>query len=1028
MATPAEELERSEKLGGIGCSRKRKEDPRFIQGKGHYVDDIQLPGMLVGDFVRSPHAHARIKAIHKDKALAHPGVHAVLTAEDLAPLNLHWMPTLAGDKQMVLADGKVCFQNQEVAMVIADDRYIAADATELVEVEYEPLEVLVDPHQAMDDDAPVIRDDLEGQTEGFHSKRVHHNHIFTWDVGDKDATDKVFDEAEVTVTEKMLYQRVHPCPLETCGCVADFDKVKGELTVHITSQAPHVVRTVFSQLSGIAESKVHINAPDIGGGFGNKVGIYPGYVVATVASIVLGRPVKWVEDRIENLSTTAFARDYHMTGELAATSDGKILGLRTHVLADHGAFDACADPAKWPAGFFNICTGSYDIKTAYARVDGVYTNKCPGGVAYRCSFRVTEACYLIERMIDVLAQKLGMDKAEIRFKNFIRPEQFPYHSALGWEYDSGEYARALQKVLDACDYEGLRREQKEKRERGEIMGIGLCTFTEIVGAGPSRKCDILGVGMFDSAEIRVHPTGSVIARMGTKTQGQAHETTYAQIIATELGLNSDDIQIEEGNTDTAPYGLGTYGSRSTPVGGAATARAARKIRDKARKIAAHLMEVSEEDLDWTGEGFQVKGVPDQSTSMQQIAWAAYNNTPEGMEPGLEAVEYYDPPNMTYPFGAYLCVVDIDRYTGETRVRRFYALDDCGTRINPMVIEGQVHGGLTEAFAVAMGQELPYDGAGNIQGASLMDYFLPTMVESPHWETDHTVTPSPHHPIGAKGVGESSHVGGIPCFSNAINDALAQFGTTHVDMPHNAYRVWQTLHELKLDRHPEADKVTPFQPRPRKEKPKPAAERPAPAAGEKKAAAKGMEVRLERDYGLDVPADAAWTLMQDIREVAACMPGASIVEQTGETTYVGEMRLKVGPVSSAFKGDIEVLGLDAERQELRMRGEGGDTKGSSSASMTLQARIVDEGAERCRLEGVCTIELKGKMASFGGRMLENISDRLLSQFVANFENRVAAQGEGAQAEAARRKLEEGPKELNGLALLWQMIKSWFGGRR
>ena len=1027
MATTAEDLERNEKLGGMGCRRRRTEDARFIQGKGNYVDDIQLPGMVYGDFVRSPHAHARIKAIHKDKALAMPGVHAVLTAEDLAPLGLHWMPTLAGDKQMVLADGKVCFQNQEVAMVIADDRYIAADAIEMVEVEYEELPALVDPHRAMDDDAVVIRPDLEGQTEGAHSARVHHNHIFTWDVGDAEATDKAFNEAEVTVKQDMLYPRVHPCPLETCGAVASFDKVKGELTVHLTSQAPHVVRTVFSMLSGIPESKVHISAPDIGGGFGNKVGVYPGYVVATVASIVLGRPVKWIEDRIENLSTTAFARDYHMTGELAATKDGRITALRTNVLADHGAFDACADPSKFPAGFFNICTGSYDIKTAYARVDGVYTNKAPGGVAYRCSFRVTEACYLIERMIDVLAEKLGMDKAAIRLKNFIQPEQFPYQSALGWEYDSGDYPTALKKVMEACDYEGLRREQKEKRERGEIMGIGLCTFTEIVGAGPTRNCDILGVGMFDSAEIRVHPTGSVVARMGTKSQGQGHETTYGQIIATELGLPSENIIIEEGNTDTAPYGLGTYGSRSTPVGGAATAQAARKIRDKAKKIAAHLMEVSEDDLEWTGEGFRVKGVPDQQVDMPKIAWAAYNNVPEGMEPGLEAVDYYDPPNMTYPFGAYLCVVDIDRYTGETSIRRFYALDDCGTRINPMVIEGQVHGGLCEAFAVAMGQELPFDGAGNIQGASLMDYFLPTMVETPHWELDHTVTPSPHHPIGAKGVGESSHVGGIPCFSNAINDAFNQFGVSHVNMPHNAYRIWQTLHELKLDQRPEAANVTPFEPRRKKGDDQPAPSS-AGVSSPDKASTKGMEVTLDRTYPLDVPADAAWELLRDVRQVAGCMPGAAIIEQTGENTYLGEMRLKVGPVTSSFKGDIEVLGVDAERKEMRMSGTGGDTKGSSSATMTLTARIEDKGPDRCELVGSTRIELKGKLASFGGRMLESVSDRMLEQFVESFRNHVAARGEGADAEEARRRVEEGPREMSALTMLWQMIKGLFGGKR
>jgi carbon-monoxide dehydrogenase large subunit len=797
MASQAEQSV-EDSIQGIGCSRKRKEDPRFIQGKGNYVDDIKLPGTLFMDVVRSPYAHARIKSINKDAALALPGVHAVLTADDLKPLNLHWMPTLAGDVQAVLADEKVHFQMQEVAVVVADDRYIAADAVDLVQVEYEELPVLVDPHQAMAEDAPVLREDLEGKMEGAHSKREHHNHIFTWDVGDKEGTDRVFDSAPVTVKQHLPYPRVHPCPLETCGCVASMDPVNGQLTVYITSQAPHVVRTVVSMLSGLPESKIRIVSPDIGGGFGNKVGVYPGYVAAIVATIVLGRPVKWIEDRMENLSTTAFARDYHMDGELAADENGIIKALRVNVLADHGAFDACADPTKFPAGLFHICTGSYDVPVAYARVDGVYTNKAPGGVAYRCSFRVTEAVYLIERMIDVLAQKLDIDKAEIRRRNFIKKEQFPYQSALGWEYDSGDYHTALDKVLEAVDYQGLRREQAEKRARGELMGIGITTFTEIVGAGPTRNCDILGVGMFDSAEIRVHPTGSVIARMGTITQGQGHQTTYAQIIASELGIPSEEIQIEEGDTDTAPYGLGTYGSRSTPVGGAATAQAARKIKAKARKIAAHLLEVAEDDLEWDTDRFKVKGVPGSEKTMKEVAWAAYNNLPEGMEPGLESVDYYDPPNFTYPFGAYLCVVDIDKHTGETAIRRFYALDDCGTRINPMIIEGQIHGGLTEGFAVAMGQLLSFDEGGNIMGNTLMDYFVPTMVETPHWETDYTVTPSPHHPIGAKGVAESPHVGSIPCFSSAVTDAFAHLGETHLTMPHTAFNVWKTIHKHGLD--------------------------------------------------------------------------------------------------------------------------------------------------------------------------------------------------------------------------------------
>jgi aerobic carbon-monoxide dehydrogenase large subunit len=795
--------QRAEKLQGMGCKRKRVEDIRFVQGKGNYVDDLKLPGTLYGDFNRSPHAHARIKKIDTSKAKAVPGVVAVLTAADLKPLNLHYMPTLAGDVAAVLAEDKVLYQNQEVAFVIAEDRYVAADAADLVEVEYEALPVLVDPLKAMVPDAPLLREDIKDKTEGAHGHRKHHNHIFNWQMGDKAATDAAFREADVTIKELIAYQRVHPCPLETCQCVASFDKIKGELTVWGTFQAPHVIRTVASLISKIPEHKIHVISPDIGGGFGNKVGAYPGYICAIVASIVTGRPVKWVEDRIENLSTTAFARDYHMTAEIAATKDGKVTGLRVYTVADHGAFDACADPSKWPAGFFNIVTGSYDFPTAHVGVDGVYSNKAPGGVAYRCSFRVTEAAYCIERAMDIMAQRLEMDPAEFRMKNLVRREQFPYTSALGWEYDSGDYHTALRKAMDAVGYDKLRAEQKEKQaafkrgETRELMGIGVAFFTEIVGAGPSRNCDILGIAMFDSAEIRIHPTGSVIARLGTKSQGQGHETTYPQIIATELGLSSDNITVEEGNTDTAPYGLGTYGSRSTPVSGAACAVAARKIKTKAQMIAAHLLEVHDDDLEWDVDRFRVKGTPERFKTMTELAWAAYNNVPPGMEPGLEAVSYYDPPNMTYPFGAYICVVDVDVDTGAIKVRRFYALDDCGTRINPMVIEGQIHGGLTEAFGIAMGQEIHYDDDGNVTTASFLDYFMPTAVETPKWETDWTTTPSPHHPIGAKGVGESPNVGGVPCFANAVNDAFKFLGSTHIPMPHDHWRTWMAADKLGL---------------------------------------------------------------------------------------------------------------------------------------------------------------------------------------------------------------------------------------
>ena len=768
----------------MGHSIKRKEDPRFLQGKGNYVDDVNLPGMVYGQMVRSPLAHARIKSINAEKAKKLPGVLAVITGEDLAKANLAWMPTLYFDKQMVLATGKVLFQAQEVAFVVAEDRYIAADAAELVEVEYEELPVLVDPHKSLDPNAPILREDREQKS----------NHIFHWEVGDKQATEKAFQDAPVKAKVDTFFQRCHPAPLETCGCVADFNAATGRLTVYLTSQAPHAHRTLFAIVAGIPENNIRIISPDIGGGFGNKVPIYPGYVCAVVASLTLGAPVKWIETRSENLQSTGFARDYYMTAELAANKDGKMRGLRVKTLADHGAFNAAAQPTKFPAGLFSICTGSYDLPQAFCEVDGVYTNKAPGGIAYRCSFRVTEAAYVIERAVDVLAAELKMDPAELRRKNFIPPAAFPYKSPLGWTYDSGEYDANMKKALDKIGYDQLRKEQAEKRKKGELMGIGISTFVEIVGAGPAHTFDIAGIKMFDSAEIRVHPTGKAICRMGTKSQGQGHETTYAQIVAQELGIPAADVTVEEGDTDTAPYGLGTYASRSTPVSGAATAVAARKIRDKARKIAAHLLEASEEDLEWEPGKFSVKGAPGKSKTIQEIAFAAYTNIPPGLEAGLEAVDYYDPPNLTFPFGTYVCVVDIDKGTGEIKVRRFVAVDDCGNIINPMIVEGQIHGGLTEGLAIAFMQQIDYDESGNVQGGTFMDYLLPTAVETPHWETDKTITPSPHHPFGAKGVGESPNVGSPAAFVNAVVDALSHLGVRHIDMPITPWKVWKILQE------------------------------------------------------------------------------------------------------------------------------------------------------------------------------------------------------------------------------------------
>ena len=774
----------SPEIGGMGHPIKRKEDLRFIQGKGNYIDDVQLPGMVYGHMVRSPYAHARITAIRTEEAKKLPGVLAVITGEDLAKANLAWMPTLFHDKQMVLATGKVLFQSQEVAFVVAEDRYTAADAAELVEVDYEELPVLVDPHKAQDADAPILRDDREEKS----------NLIFHWEVGDRAATEQQMKGAPVTALVKAFFPRCHPAPLETCGCVIDFNSATEKLTAWITSQAPHAHRTVFALVAGLPEQNIRVISPDIGGGFGNKVPVYPGYVCAAVAALTIGRPVKWIETRSENLQSTGFARDYHMEAELAADKDGRVSALRVKTLADHGAFNAAAQPTKFPAGLFSICTGSYDFSQAFCEVDGVYTNKAPGGIAYRCSFRVTEAAYLIERAMDVLAQELKLDPAELRRRNFIPPEKFPYSSPLGWSYDSGNYQGALDLALQKIGYNELRKEQAEKRKRGELMGIGISSFTETVGAGPSHTFDILGLKMFDSAELRVHPTGKAIMRMGTKSQGQGHETTYAQIVAQELGIPATDVAIEEGDTDTAPYGLGTYASRSTPTSGAAAALAARKVREKARRIAAHLLEVSEEDLEWEPGKFSVKGAPGKTKTIQEIAFAAYTNFPQGMEPGLEAVHYYDPPNLTFPFGTYIAVVDIDKGTGEVKVRRFVAVDDCGNIINPMIVEGQVHGGLTEGMAIAFMQEISYDESGNIQGGTFMDYLVPTAVETPSWETGNTCTPSPHHPFGAKGVGESPNVGSPAAFVNAVVDALSHLGVKHIDMPLSPWKIWQILKE------------------------------------------------------------------------------------------------------------------------------------------------------------------------------------------------------------------------------------------
>jgi aerobic carbon-monoxide dehydrogenase large subunit len=777
----------TEEIRGIGHSVKRQEDERFIRGRGNYVDDVVLPGMLHMELLRSPFAHARIRSINTSAAEALPGVVAVVTGELMAQHNLAWMPTLSGDTQAVLATDKVRFQGQEVAAVVAETPYVAKDALELIEVDYEPLPAVTTPQQALAPDAPLIRDEKEDQTD---------NAIYHWEAGDKEATEKAFAEADRVVELDTFYPRCHPSPLECCGCVADVNPATGKATIYMTSQAPHAHRTLFALVAGLPEHKIRIISPDIGGGFGNKVPIYPGYVVATAASLLLGTPVKWAEDRTGNLISTGFARDYHMHGELAV-KDGRITALRVKMLSDNGAFFADAQPTKCKAGLFHIVTGSYDIPAAHVETDGAYTNKAPGGVAYRCSFRVTEASYLIERLVQTAAYELGVDPAEFRRTNFVKPEQFPYTSATGFEYDSGDYEKAMDLALERIGYEDLRREQEEARKEGRLIGIGLASFTEVVGAGKGSEYQIAGLRMNDGAELRVHPTGKAVLKLSVKSQGQGHETTFAQIVAEELGLQPEDVEVQEGDTDNTPYGLGTYASRSTPVSGAATAMVSRRIRAKAQKIAAHLLEASEDDLVWKEGRFSVKGAPDRSTTIQDIAFAAYTNVPDGMEDGLEGVYYYDPPNMTYPFGTYAVVVEVDRGTGSWKVVRVVAVDDCGVRINPMIVEGQIMGGLAEGFGIAAMELITFDEQGNCIGANFTDYLLPTAWEVPAFELEETVTPSPHHPIGAKGIGESATVGSPAAYVNAVVDALAHAGVRNLEMPVTSDKVWAALEEVGL---------------------------------------------------------------------------------------------------------------------------------------------------------------------------------------------------------------------------------------
>jgi len=771
------------KIGGLGSSRKRVEDNRFLRGKGNYIDDFKLPGMLHMEILRSPLAHARITSIDTSKAWQIPGVHMVLTGEMAAQHNLAWMPTLSYDTQAVLATDKVRFQGQEIACVVADDPYIAKDGCDAIEVQYEPLPAIVNPYQSLEDNAPVIRDDKEGQND---------NICYRWEVGDREGTERAFAQADYVSKLELHYPRSHPSPIECCGSIADYNAATTKLTVYMTTQAPHIIRAAVALVAELPEHMIRVISPDIGGGFGNKVPVYPGYVASILCSILLARPVKWIEDKTGNLISTHYARDIYYKGEIAMRKDGKILGVRYHCDTDNGAFFSDAQPTKFKIGLMHSAFGCYDIPYGYMTAQGHYTNKAPGGVAYRCSFRVTEAMFFQERAIRAAASDIGMDQAEFRRINLVKDDQFPYRTPYGFLLDSGQYIKCLDVALDAIGYDNFLREKEEARVRGRRLGIGISTMSEPLGAGNSREYDIIGIKMFDCAELRIHPSGKAILKIGSQTQGQGHETTFAQIVTHELGIPADDILVQHGDTDNTPFGMGTYASRSTPTAGAATSMVSRKIRAKARKLAAHLLEVSEEDVEWELGRFYVRGAQDRGVSIQECAMAAYANMPDGLEPGLENNAYYDPPNMTWPFAAYIVTTEVDPETGVWDVLRMVAVDDCGVRINPMIVEAQIMGGMTEAYAMANMQFITFDADGNCVGSNYMDYLLPTAWETPGFELHEVVTPSPHHPIGAKGVGECACVGGPAAFVNAVIDAIDDTGVRNIDMPVLPDRVWQAL--------------------------------------------------------------------------------------------------------------------------------------------------------------------------------------------------------------------------------------------
>ena len=775
----------------FGSGIRRREDPRLITGAATYTDDIVLPGMLHAAMLRSPYAHAKIAGIDTSAAADAPGVVAVYTGADLeGELGAAPCAWLLPNADLKIADypciakDTVRYVGDIVAVVVAESQYQASDALERIDVDYEPLDAVVDPKAAVDDGAPQLHED------------VQNNQAFHWTVTGGGDIDEAFYSAHVVVTETIVQQRLIPNAMEPRGALASYQKATGELTLWNTTQNPHIVRFLCSLVCGVPEDRLRVIAPEVGGGFGSKIAVYPGDFITVFCSKKLGVPVKWVESRSENYQATTHGRDHVQEIEMAATEDGRIIGLRATVWAGMGAYLSTAAPGIPTILHGLMLSGVYDIPAIHEDVYGVYTNTTPVE-AYRGAGR-PEATFMVERLIDQLAVKIEKDPAEVRRLNFIPKFDDGHDVVTGLTYDSGDYDGALSKLLDESGYDQLRSDQAAARKMGRYIGLGLSTYVEICGLGPSQVAGAIGFqgGLWESAIIRFHPSGKVHVMIGASPHGQGEETTFAQIVARELGVSPDDVKVMHGDTDNTPMGWGTYGSRTTAVGGAALALAARKIRDKAKIIAAHLLEAAVEDMEYDDGNFFVKGAPDSGKSIQDIALMANVawNMPEGVEAGLEATSFYDPPNFVFPYGAHLAVVEVDSETGHVDLKRYVAVDDCGPQINPMIVEGQVHGGIVQGIGQALWEEGVYDDDGQLLTGSLLDYAIPRADRLPPIEVHSTVTPSPHHPLGVKGIGEAGTIASTAAVYNAVIDALKPLGVEHVRMPLTPERVWQSIKE------------------------------------------------------------------------------------------------------------------------------------------------------------------------------------------------------------------------------------------